>query len=92
MVFVEVSRAVRNAEFRQASPPGLKPDQGVLSLEIRGVLGAAAWLDACPDRFGVTMSSGLRAILMVRLFRTVAYFAHASVLPVNETSGTRPFG
>ena len=92
MVLVEVGRAVRDADFRQPSTPGLEPDQGVLPLEIRGVLGAAAWLDAFSDRFGVTVGSGLRAILAVRLFRTVAYFAHASVLPVNDALGARPLG
>jgi hypothetical protein len=58
-----------------------------LPLKIRGVVDSAAWLDALTDGSGITVGSRLRTILAVRPFWTVAYFAHASVLPVNEVIG-----
>jgi hypothetical protein len=38
------------------------------------------------------MIARVRAILTIRPFWTVAYFAHASVLPVNETQGSQSLG
>jgi len=52
-------------------------------LKISDVLGAATWLDALPGRSRITVSGRLQAILAVRLLWTVAYFGHASVLPMD---------
>jgi hypothetical protein len=92
MMLVEVCRAVRDADVWQASAPRLEAHESLVPLKIGDVLGAATWLDALPGRSGITMSSRLRAILAVRLFWTVAYFAHASVLPVDKAHGSQSLG
>jgi hypothetical protein len=91
VVLIEVCPGVRGAHLWKAAAPWLEPHESVLSghlpLEIRGVVDSAAWLDALTDGSGITVSSRLRTILAVRPFWTVAYFAHASVLPVNKAIG-----
>jgi len=92
MVLVEVCRAVRDADVWQASAPRLEAHESLVPLKISDVLGAATWLDALPGRSRITVSGRLQAILAVRLLWTVAYFGHASVLPMDKAQASQSWG
>ncbi len=98
MMGAEVSRSVPHPNVRQAGAARLKPLRDVSPgpermldpssedslLQIRGVLGAAAWLHALPDRSVITVTGCQRlafgTIAVVRAVRAIAQFAHVPLL------------
>jgi hypothetical protein len=79
VVLVEVCRGVFDADLRQAGTSRLEGHKSHVSLELDGVIGAAAGLHALPRRTSVVAPPHLRAIHVLWLFLAVAYLAMFSI-------------